>query len=85
MIFGFLTLLKVTIDSAERLGAEFFDTHNFVVPVIGEQDYANTREITCRYLLEPGNYVLVPSTFDSDVNAAYLLRMYAWTPKFDCK
>lgn len=71
---------------SSKLGAKYFEQHTtWITPILGEVDFTNTREITCRYLLSPGHYVLVPSTFDPDVGATYLLRMYAWTNHFECQ
>lgn len=67
-----------------RLPAEFFQNTRWEEAVLGDQDYTNTREVTCRYLLQPGEYVVMPSVFDPDIAAAYLLRLFAWTTDFEC-
>ena len=67
------------------MGVSFFRDANWVEPVLGEVDYTNTREVTSRFLLDQGHYVLVPSTFDPDIQAQYLIRLYAWTSEFYCR
>ena len=41
----------------------------------GDQ-YQYYREITDHFSLDPGLYVIIPSTYDARVNADYLLRVY---------
>lgn len=67
------------------MGSSFFRDANWVEPVLGEVDYTNTREVTSRFLLDEGRYILVPSTFDSNVSGQYLIRLYAWTSQFECR
>uniref|UniRef100_A0A0R3RG55 Calpain catalytic domain-containing protein n=1 Tax=Elaeophora elaphi TaxID=1147741 RepID=A0A0R3RG55_9BILA len=38
--------------------------------------FINLREITGRFRLQPGNYVIVPSTFEPGEEGEYMLRMY---------
>ncbi|MEM9453629.1 MAG: calpain [Myxococcota bacterium] len=38
--------------------------------------FINAREITTRFRLSPGEYVIVPSTFDKDEEGEFLLRVY---------
>ena len=68
-----------------RVGEAFFRDANWVEPVLGEVDYTNTREVTSRFLLDAGHYALVPSTFDAEIQAQYLIRLYAWTSEFYCR
>ncbi len=38
--------------------------------------FSNARNITKRFLLDPGDYILVPSTYDADTDADYMLRIF---------
>lgn len=38
--------------------------------------YINSREITKRFRVEPGNYIIIPSTYDEDRNCEFMLRVY---------
>ena len=38
--------------------------------------YLATREISKRFTLKPGNYVIIPSTFDKNKNMKFVLRVY---------
>ena len=67
------------------LSHSFFENNEPVRPSIGTDDYSNTREVICRYKLKAGAYLVIPSTYDPDLNADFLLRIYAWTPIFTCK
>lgn len=45
--------------------------------MIGDSgDYINYREITRRFRVKPGNYVIVPSTFEPNKTAKFMLRLY---------
>lgn len=38
--------------------------------------YINLREVSRRFQLEPGNYLIIPSTSEMDVEAEFLLRIF---------
>lgn len=38
--------------------------------------FINLREVTRRFRLNPGHYVIIPSTFDEDVEGEFLLRIF---------
>uniref|UniRef100_A0A1I8IG28 Calpain 9 n=1 Tax=Macrostomum lignano TaxID=282301 RepID=A0A1I8IG28_9PLAT len=42
--------------------------------------FGDTREITGRHKLAPGTYIIVPSTFDPNMEAEFLLRIYSEQP-----
>jgi calpain len=39
--------------------------------------FINTREVTARFRLFPGNYVIIPSTFEPNEEGEFLLRAYS--------
>ena len=41
--------------------------------------YSYYREITMKYKLEPGTYVVIPATFDANVQMDFILRLYTET------
>ena len=38
--------------------------------------YINSREITKRFRVQPGNYLVIPSTYDEDRTAEFMLRIF---------
>jgi len=40
------------------------------------QYFIKTREVTYRFKLKPGTYVIVPSTFDPNISGEFLLRLF---------
>ena len=41
------------------------------------KSFINLREITGRFKLEPGTYVVIPSTFEPDQEGDFLLRVFS--------
>lgn len=54
--------LKLTQQHLERVG--------------NSGDYVNKREVTRRFRVEPGYYVIIPSTYDANVDGSFLLRIF---------
>ena len=42
--------------------------------------YINYREVICRLELKPGKYMIIPATFEPDVEARFMIRVYS--PKY---
>ena len=42
--------------------------------------YKNRREITKRFDLKPGEYIVIPSTYEADVETEFLLRFFSEKP-----
>nr|XP_002736790.2 PREDICTED: calpain-9-like [Saccoglossus kowalevskii] len=74
-------ILYKTDNPNERLTKEHF-MYNYATAKSGV--YINYREVNKRLSLDPGHYVLIPSTFDPDCVASFLIRIFA-EKRFDCK
>ncbi|XP_058053906.1 calpain-B-like [Anopheles bellator] len=53
---------------------EFFQQHDHAI--VGSSIFINAREVSCRLSLEPGHYLVIPSTFDPGEEGDYLLRIF---------
>jgi hypothetical protein len=38
--------------------------------------YINKREVTGRFRVKPGNYILIPSTYEQDKEGQFLVRIF---------
>ncbi|WKX99328.1 hypothetical protein Q1695_014311 [Nippostrongylus brasiliensis] len=56
-----------------RLTADFFRSNRSVMRSVA---FINLREITGRFRVPPGNYVVIPSTFEPNEEAEFMLRIY---------
>ena len=56
----------------EPLDVKWFRQHRSA----GRSEFCNSREVTKRLLLEPGNYVIVPCTFQPQEESAFVLRIF---------
>ena len=61
----------------ERFGRRFFETTKAQVMT---NSFTKLREISCRYSLPKGEYVLVPSTFYPRQESEFLLRIFSEKP-----
>ncbi|XP_052247024.1 calpain-B-like isoform X2 [Dreissena polymorpha] len=60
-------------DISQALPATYFKYH----PDCGKSGmYINTREVSGRFELDPGNYVIIPSPYKVDDEAAFMLRVF---------
>lgn len=46
--------------------------------------YINMREVTKRFRLQPGHYLIIPSCYDENISGEFLLRVYTENPISDC-
>lgn len=46
--------------------------------------YINLREVTKRLRVAPGNYLIIPSCYDSGISGQFLLRLYTEHPIEEC-
>ncbi|CAH8465497.1 unnamed protein product [Heterobilharzia americana] len=47
---------------------------------IAKSQFINTREVTAQFRVPPGAYVIIPSTFDPDIEANFILRVLSQVP-----
>ncbi|KAF8561180.1 hypothetical protein P879_07844 [Paragonimus westermani] len=59
------------------LTRKFFETN---VSVARSPTFANIREICGRHKLPPGDYMIIPSTFEPNLEAKFLLRIFSERP-----
>ena len=57
-----------------RLGKDFFLYNKMVAK---SDSFINAREVVGRFCLDPGNYVIVPSTFYPHEEGQFLLRLFS--------
>lgn len=69
---GFV-LYKCTKDQCLPLPKDFFQSQMFV----GRCDFfSNSRIISKRFVVDSGNYVIVPSTYKADIEASFILTVF---------
>ena len=61
----------------DRLSKDFFLYHKSFAR---SDRFANSREVTGRFSLPPGEYVLVPSTFKNDEEGEFIVRIFKEIP-----
>ena len=49
-------------------------------PVTSSPTYINTREVCGRHRLPPGQYCVIPTTFDADDEADFIIRLFSEKP-----
>ena len=69
----YLSFFQCPKDAPLPLPRSFFERNHYVERC---NYYTNLRQLVKRFLMPPGEYVLVPSTFDADVEADFLLRVF---------
>merc|ERR1712002_243673 len=69
-------LYPLSQDRESRFSSDFFVNAKWISPFTGEVNYINNREVTSRFLLKDGYYVVVPSMFDAHSHMSFLLRLY---------
>nr|XP_029708165.1 calpain-B-like isoform X4 [Aedes albopictus] len=49
---------------------------------VARSTFVNLREVTCRFRLDPGTYVVIPSTFEPNIEGEFMIRVFSECP--DC-
>ena len=65
--------LKDGQDTSTMLGEDFF---KYTLSTARSKSFVNLREVTGRFLLPIGTYVIVPSTYDPGYEGLFLLRTF---------
>jgi len=65
--------IKMKDRSNEKLGEEFF---KYTSHTAMSDSFIDSREVTSRFKLPPGTYVIIPSTFHPDSEGQFLLRVF---------
>lgn len=75
LTIGFVVYqLKTDVQQeAERLGEDFF---KYNLSAARSKSFINLREVTARFKLPPGTYVVVPSTYKPSIAGEFLLRLF---------
>ncbi|XP_055625913.1 calpain-B-like isoform X2 [Toxorhynchites rutilus septentrionalis] len=47
---------------------------------VARSTYINLREVTCRFRLDPGTYVVIPSTFEPNLEGEFMIRVFSECP-----
>lgn len=82
--FNCLTIGFVIYHMSERdlaqtpLKLDFFRTNAMVAQ---SAVFINAREVGCRFRLKPGHYMIVPSTYEPNMEAAFIVRIFRVVPK----
>ena len=75
LVIGFI-VYKLDDDhvnvAREPVSSQFFKTHRSVA----RSDFINAREVTKRGALPPGNYLIVPCTFEPDQGSQFIMRIF---------
>jgi hypothetical protein len=65
-------------ENAIKTGQRLYASQLERVAVSGP--YINLREVTLRLRVVPGNYLIIPSCYDTDISGEFLLRLYTEVP-----
>ena len=65
-------------EMAKKTGSRLYASQLERISVSGP--YTNQREITHRYRLKPGDYLIIPSCYEADVSGQFLLRLFTEKP-----
>uniref|UniRef100_A0A671WTC6 Zgc:136872 n=1 Tax=Sparus aurata TaxID=8175 RepID=A0A671WTC6_SPAAU len=66
------SVFEVSIAQRGKFPASFFNTH---APIAQTKAYMNAREVMAFLMLKPGEYLIVPSTFNANETASFILTI----------
>ncbi|KAA0192085.1 Calpain-B, partial [Fasciolopsis buskii] len=52
---------------------------------IGKSSFSNSREVTAHFRVKPGSYVVIPSTFEPNQEAKFIVRILSQVPMTDAE
>ena len=61
------------IDDSKATGLKFYS--NQLERIGASGSYINSREVTKRFRLEPGYYLIIPSTYEDDKSCEFMVRI----------
>lgn len=64
----------VSVDDSRTTGLKLYS--NQLERIGASGPYINSREVTKRFRVEPGNYLIIPSTYDPDRDCEFMLRIF---------
>ena len=76
----FIYFLKTPSNKDGSTGTVPADFFKYNAPAAKSPSFVNLREITGRHKLKPGNYFIIPSTFDPNSEGDFLLRVFTEKP-----
>uniref|UniRef100_A0A336LNB6 CSON015267 protein n=1 Tax=Culicoides sonorensis TaxID=179676 RepID=A0A336LNB6_CULSO len=75
LTIGFAVYRVTDRDLAQKpLGLNFF---KYNASVARSPAFINLREVSCRFKLDPGHYLIVPSTFEPNEEGEFLIRVFS--------
>ncbi|OAF66850.1 hypothetical protein A3Q56_05415 [Intoshia linei] len=69
---GYIIYEKKEDNTFDTYSTNFFKYNQSITT----SEFTNMRTVTCRYKLKPGNYVIIPSTFEPGKECDFYLRFY---------
>ena len=66
------------VDENDYIGLRLYA--NQLTRVGGSGSYINSREVTKRFKVAPGNYIIIPSTYDEGHDCEFMLRIFTELP-----
>lgn len=80
LTIGFAVYKLSERDLAQKPLQKNFFKYN--ASVARSPSFINLREVSCRFKLPPGNYLVVPSTFEPNEEGEFLIRVFSESANF---
>ena len=68
--------IKDTIEIDETITTGLRLYANDLIRIGSSGSYINNREVTARFRVDPAHYIIIPSTYDEDRSAEFMLRIF---------